>query len=134
MQQVLFYIPFTTGLGTPEGVPVYGFGAMLFLTFVLAALVWGPRRVVKVGLPKDKLQDLAIVLFLTGIIGARIVYMIQYSDQFPDKSLLGLAKAFVQIWNGGIVFYGSVFGGLAGFLLVRQFVLRRLGVSMWERA
>lgn len=134
MQQVLFYIPFTAGLGTPEGVPVYGFGAMLFLTFVLAAMVWGPRRVVKVGLPKDKLQDLAIVLFLTGIVGARVVYMIQYSNQFPDKSVLGLLKAFVQIWNGGIVFYGSVFGGLAGFLLFRHFVLRKLGVSMWKLA
>ena len=135
MQQVLFHIPFTEALSPPDGVPVYGFGAMLFLTFVLAAMVWGPRRVVKVGLPKDKLQDLAIVLFLAGIIGARIVYMIQYADQFPPVSDFGRwLAAFFQIWNGGIVFYGSVFGGLAGFLLFRHFVLRKLGVSMWKLA
>jgi prolipoprotein diacylglyceryltransferase len=134
MQQVLFHIPFTAGLVTPEGVPVYGFGAMLFLTFVVVAMLWGPLRVAKVGMPKDRLQDMAIVLFLTGIAGARIVYMIQYSDQFPDKSPWGLIKSFFQIWNGGIVFYGSVFGGIIGYLLFRRYVLRRFNVSDWKLA
>jgi phosphatidylglycerol---prolipoprotein diacylglyceryl transferase len=127
MQQVLLNIPITEG-----GLPIYGFGAMLFLTFLITAMIWGPRRVQQVGMPKDKLQDLAIVIFLTGIAGARIVYMIQYSDQFPDKSPIGLVKSFFQIWNGGIVFYGSVFGGLLGFYLFHRFVLRRLQVSIWK--
>lgn len=134
MQQVLFHLPFTAGWVPPDGLPVYGFGAMLFLTFVLTAMLWGPRRAEQVGLPRDKLQDFAIVIFLTGIAGARVVYMIQYADQFPDKSPVGLAKAFFQIWNGGIVFYGSVFGGLVGFLVFRRVVLRRLGVSGWKLA
>jgi prolipoprotein diacylglyceryltransferase len=132
MQQVLFHIPFTAGLfGNPAGIPVYGFGMMLFLTFVLAAMVWGPRRVAKVGLPRDRLQDLAILLFLFGIAGARIVYMIQYADQFRGQNLF---LAFFQIWNGGIVFYGSVFGGIVGYILFRRFVLRKFGVSDWKLA
>jgi prolipoprotein diacylglyceryltransferase len=132
MQQVLFHIPFTEGLfGNPDGIPLYGFGVMLFLTFVLAAMVWGPRRVVQVGLPKERLQDLAILLFLFGIAGARIVYMIQYSDQFAGQNLF---LAFFQIWNGGIVFYGSVFGGIVGYVLFRRFVLSKLGISDWKLA
>lgn len=133
MQQVLFYIPFTQNLfdHSPEGIPVYGFGAMLFLTFVVVAMVWGPHRVVKVGLPKDRLQDLAIVLFLSGIAGARVVYMIQYSDQFRGKNLIA---EFFKIWNGGIVFYGSVFGGLIGYLLFYHFVLKRFHISGWKLA
>jgi phosphatidylglycerol---prolipoprotein diacylglyceryl transferase len=134
MQQVLFHIPFTSGWVPPDGVPLYGFGAMLFLTFLLTAMVWGPRRVAKVGMPREKLQDMAIVLFLTGIAGARVVYMIQYSDQFPDKSFVGLAKAFVQIWNGGIVFYGSAIGGTLGYILFYQLVLKKFNVSTWQLA
>jgi prolipoprotein diacylglyceryltransferase len=137
MQQILFHIPLTSGLlsGLPEGIPIYGFGAMLFLTFVLTALVWGPRRVVKVGMPKEKLQDLAIVLFLTGIAGARLVYMIQYYDRdFPDKSAFGLFKSFFQIWNGGIVFYGSIFGGIAGYIVFYRLVLRKFSISTWKLA
>ncbi len=134
MQQVLFHIPFTSQLVPPDGLPLYGFGVMLFLTFVLTAMVWGPRRVVQVGLPKDKLQDMAILLFLTGIAGARVVYMVQYANQFPDKSAWGLVKAFFQIWNGGIVFYGSVFGGVIGYLIFRRVVLRRFAVSDWKLA
>jgi len=134
MHQVLFHIPFTSGWVPPDGVPLYGFGAMLFLTFLLTAMIWGPRRVVKVGMPKEKLQDMAIVLFLTGIAGARVVYMIQYSDQFPDKSIGGLAKSFVQIWNGGIVFYGSAIGGVLGFILFYRLVLRKFKINVWQLA
>lgn len=129
MQQVLFHLPFTASFFPPEGVPLYGFGAMLFLVFVITAMLWGPRRITAIGIPKEKIQDLAIVLFLTGIAGARLVYMWQYYDQFPDKTFWGLAKAFVQIWNGGIVFYGSVVGGLLGYLVFYRLVLRKFGIS-----
>ena len=129
MQQVLFHIPFTASLFPPDGVPLYGFGAMLFLVFVITAMLWGPKRITAIGMPKEKVQDLAIVLFLTGIAGARVVYMWQYSDDFPDKTAWGLAKSFVQIWNGGIVFYGSVIGGLLGYLVFYRVVLRKFGIS-----
>jgi len=131
MQQVLFHLPFTSGWVPPSGVPIYGFGALLFLTFIVTAMVWGPRRVVQVGLPKERLQDLAIAVFLTGIAGARVVYMIQYRDQFAGKELF---IEFFKIWNGGIVFYGSVFGGVIGYLAFYYLVLRRLKVSAWKLA
>ncbi len=131
MQQVLFHVPFTEQWFQPDGLPLYGFGAMLFLTFVLTAMVWGPRRVVQIGLPRDKLQDFAILIFLFGIAGARVVYMIQYADQFKGQNKLA---AFFQIWNGGIVFYGSVFGGLVGYAIFYHYVMRRFRVSGWKLA
>lgn len=131
MQQILFHVPFTAGFFPPDGVPLYGFGAMLFLCFVITAMVWGPRRAVQIGLPKERLQDMAILLFVTGIAGARVVYMVQYSEQFKGKNLF---FEFFKIWEGGIVFYGSVIGGVIGFLLFRHFVLKKLGVSVWKLA
>ena len=133
MQQVLFHLPFTAGLLSADGVPVYGFGAMLFLTFVVAAMIWGPSRAKKIGMPDGRLQDLSIILFVTGIAGARVVYMLQYRNQY-SADLVGLLKEFVQIWNGGIVVYGAVFGGLVGYAGFRWFVLRKFRISGWKLA
>jgi phosphatidylglycerol:prolipoprotein diacylglycerol transferase len=133
MHQVLFHVPLFTERFPPDGIPVYGFGAMLFITFV-ACTWWATRRGKGVGLGPERVQDMAIVLFISGIVGARVLYMIQYANQFPDKSLLGLAAAFFQIWKGGIIFYGSALGGAIGYGLFYWYVLRRLRISGWRLA
>lgn len=135
MQQVLFNIPFLKGwwIIPPEGIPVSGFGGMLFLTFV-ACVLWAMHRGRRVGMAPEKVQDMVIWLFLTGIIGARVLYMIQYSNQFPDKSLAAMAGSFFQIWKGGIIFYGSAIGGAVGYGLFYWYVLRKMNVSGWQLA
>jgi prolipoprotein diacylglyceryltransferase len=129
MLQVLFTIPNPVG---PGGLPVPGFGLMLLLCFVLTAFVWGPRRALRVGLPAEKATDMAMWLFLAGIAGARVLYMVQYRHQFAGLSPLELAREFVSIWNGGIVFYGSMAGGVVGYILFRRTVLKRFGVRDWQ--
>ena len=133
MHQVLFNIPILQSWFPPDGIPVYGFGAMLFVTFV-ACTFWLTRRGKAVGMPAEKVQDMAIWIFVVGIIGARTLYMIQYANQFPDKSIGGLAAAFFQIWKGGIIFYGSALGGVVGYLHYYHFVLRQLNVRTWQLA
>jgi len=127
MQQVLFHLPFTD-------LPLYGFGAMLFLCFVLTAMLWGPLRTARVGLSRERLQDMAIIVFLTGIAGARLVYMWQYYKDFPDKSPVGLLWAFVEIWNGGIVFYGGMIGATIGYVVFYRLVLRKHHINTWKLA
>ena len=131
MHQILFHIPFTQGFMPPDGMPLYGFGAMLFLCFVLTAMWWGPKRVRQIGMAGERMQDLAIVLFVSGIVGARLVYIMQYSEQFKDKNLF---VEFFKIWEGGIVFYGSAIGGVIGFLVFRHLVLKKLGINIWKLA
>ena len=126
MQQILFHVPVID-------FPLSGFGAMMFLTFVLTTMVWGARRCPQVGLSKDRVQDLALVLFLSGFAGARLVYMIQYRKDFPDDPV-ALALAYFRIDKGGIVLYGGLIGGFLGYLAFRQLVLRRLGVNGWKLA
>lgn len=125
MQQVLFHLPLVD-------LPLYGFGAMLFLCFVLTAMVWGPLRSRAVGVSRERLQDMAIVIFLAGIAGARVLYMWQYYRDFPDKSPVGLAKAFFEIWNGGIVIYGGMAGAALGYTVFYYTVLKKHGVSTWK--
>ncbi|HSQ58569.1 MAG TPA: prolipoprotein diacylglyceryl transferase family protein, partial [Gemmata sp.] len=128
-------IPILKDYFPPDGIPIYGFGAMLFVTFA-AVLLWGSLRAKKIGMEPAKFQDFMIWVFISGLIGARTVYMIQYAKQFQDHSIEGLVGAFFKIWEGGIVFYGSALGGAIGYGLFYWFVMRRLAVhvSGWQLA
>jgi phosphatidylglycerol---prolipoprotein diacylglyceryl transferase len=124
MQQVVFHFP---GVGWP----LYGFGAMLLLAFFVV-MRWGRSRAPKVGLPYERYQDMCMLLLAAGIGGARVLYMWQYADKFPDKTIPGLVFAFFRIWDGGIVFYGSLFGGILAYLVFWIYVLRPLRVNTWH--
>jgi prolipoprotein diacylglyceryltransferase len=121
MFQVLFRIPFP---GVADGVPIYGFGMMLFVAFVVCTWV-ACRRAAREGIAAERVQDVVIWLFVGGIVGARIVYMVQYHRPWIE---------FFQIWQGGIVFYGSAVGGTLGYLLAYRYVLRKYHISTWKLA
>lgn len=133
MQQILFTIPILKDRFPPDGIPVPGFGTMLFVAFLVVAL-WGSRRARRIGMPPERFQDFVLWIFVGGLIGARILYMIQYSHHFLDRSLLGWLGAFLKIWEGGIVFYGSVVGGVLAYGLFYWLVLRHLRISNWQLA
>lgn len=117
MRQILFTIPIF------GGVPIFGYGAMLFLAFLgstnLAA--WRARRE---KLDPELLYDLALWVFIGGLVGARLFYVVQY---WGDR-IRSVGDIF-RIWEGGIVLYGSIMGGTAAFFLyrlLRPFPLRPL--------
>jgi prolipoprotein diacylglyceryltransferase len=135
MQQVLFTVPILKSWFPPDGIPLYGFGAMLFVTFVVVAW-WGTVRAKKIGMEAARFQDFCIWVFLSGLVGARVLYMVQYAREFPNNSLGDILASFFRIWEGGIVFYGSALGGAIGYGLFYWFVMRRLTVhvSGWQLA
>src|SRR5262245_57487956 len=123
MQQVLFHVPFTS-------IPIYGYGTMLFVAF-LACLWLGGRLARREGIAPVHVQDLAIWVFLSGIIGARLWFMFLASPQeFHWDSRIFFE--FFRVWDGGLVFYGSAVGGAIGYLLAHRFVLRKHGISPWK--
>jgi prolipoprotein diacylglyceryltransferase len=126
MRQVLFHIPIYIFPNLPDGLPIYGYGFMLFLAFVACIFLssWLAR---KEGIPKEMLQDLAIWIFVCGILGARIVYMIQYRDRVAFTDIY-------KIWDGGLVFYGSALGGVVGYFLAYYFVFHKQHISTWKIA
>jgi phosphatidylglycerol:prolipoprotein diacylglycerol transferase len=129
MYQVLLRIPLRPFDWLPSwwpdwSLPIYGFGMMLFLAFVICTWLAG-RRAEREGVSKQFLQDLAVPIFIGGLVGARVVYMIQYHEPW-DR--------FFMIWQGGLVFYGSVIGGFLGYAVAYIFVIRRHGISTWRVA
>jgi phosphatidylglycerol:prolipoprotein diacylglycerol transferase len=123
MQQVLFHV---------GPLPIFGYGMMLFAAFVACIYLAGwlcRQEVVDPG----TVADMALWIFLCGIVGARITFFIQY--QLWDGLSLGQALVqFVKIWEGGLVFYGSAVGGLVGYCLAYFFILRKRQVSSWKMA
>ena len=101
----------------PGGFKIFGYGFMLFLAY-LASINMTAWRARKGHLNPQYAFDLATWLFLGGIMGARAFFVIQYRDKF--HSVLDIFK----IWEGGIVFYGSLIGGalaLVVFWAVKRF-------------
>jgi phosphatidylglycerol:prolipoprotein diacylglycerol transferase len=128
MRQILLEIPLHSWFGIGWDIPIHGYGFMLFLAFIACtwlASVLARRQ----GIPPELIQDLAIYLFVFGIIGARLTFVFQYFDKFQDNLLQIFA-----IWDGGLVFYGSVIGGLVGFILAHRVLFQKHKVSFFNLA
>jgi phosphatidylglycerol:prolipoprotein diacylglycerol transferase len=70
--------------------------------------VWRARRE---GLETGVVYELAVWLFLGGVLGARALFVVTHAEAV--HSVLDLIRS----WRGGNVFYGCIMGGLAGSLL-----------------
>jgi phosphatidylglycerol:prolipoprotein diacylglycerol transferase len=120
MVQVLFWIP------SPWGdIPIPGFGLMLFLAFIFCTML-ASRRALKEGIRDETIQDLAVWIFLGGLLGARVTYLLSDKriatwSEFLDK--------LWRIWEGGIVLYGSIVGGLLSYFLAWFLIYRHKGLE-----
>ncbi|MFZ5831188.1 MAG: prolipoprotein diacylglyceryl transferase family protein [Planctomycetota bacterium] len=117
-------------IAEPRGLPIRGYGVMMLIAVVSATAlaVWRARRV---GVDPEIIFSLAFWMFVPGILGARLFYVVEYWEpQYrPILEHEGWPGALKQIFNvagGGLVVYGAFFGGVLGLLaFVRK---RRLPV------
>jgi phosphatidylglycerol:prolipoprotein diacylglycerol transferase len=107
VRQILFEIP-----GTP--IKVFGYGLMLFFAFI-GSMNIAARRAKREQIDPEIVYDMAFFVFVGGLIGARLFYVVQYWG----VKVRTFWEIF-EIWNGGIVLYGSILGGTAAFFLYRM--------------
>src|SRR5207253_937246 len=127
----------------PDGIPVHGFGMMLFLAFLACNFVAvrlgrgvtfvtvasGPDRgkdYLTTTYPpeernrraQDAIQDTAVILFVGGLLGARVTYLVDamIHDQSDIHSTWDFLVSLPMIWEGGIILYGSVIGGAGTYV------------------
>ena len=92
-----------------QGIPVRGYGTMLVAA--AAAGTWlSIIRGRKIGIDADTIVALGLEVFLAGIAGARIFFVLEYHEQFfsADKSLLQSILAIINIPAGGLVVFGAL--------------------------
>src|SRR5215207_2127954 len=128
MWQVILRLPIYTAV-TPDGVPIYGFGLMLFLAFILCTWL-ASKRAPKEGIHPDTVQDLAFWIVVSGLLGARTMSLL--TGERAVKSPAEFLYQLPRIWDGGIVLYGSVLGGLLGFFLAYFFIYRHRKLNVFR--
>lgn len=113
----------------PDGVPVFGYGFMMFLGFVVAVYS-ATRRAGLVGIHPDVIMDMGMWLLIPGIVGARSFFLIQYSERVFGKTTTLQEKLFaaVNLPDGGLVFYGGLIAGILGF--IAYCIRRKLSVLL----
>lgn len=95
----------------PVGLPVRGYGIMLMLGVSSGVLI-AYSNAKKVGITIDQMLSLAFWVIITGIVGARLFFVVQkWSELDGDTAFekLGVALKFTE---GGLVVYGAVIGGV----------------------
>lgn len=100
-----------------SGIPVFGYGFMMVVGFSTATLL-AVHHAKRIGMDPGIIGDLMIWLLIPGLIGARTFYALQYPERVfgggPERNPLW---SMIALWDGGLVFYGSVIGGAVGGLL-----------------
>jgi phosphatidylglycerol:prolipoprotein diacylglycerol transferase len=92
-----------------QGVPVRGYGVMLLAA--AAAGTWlSIVRGRAVGFDADTILALGMEIFLWGLVGARLFYVIEYREQFfrPGVSLVESLGSVLNLAAGGLVVFGSL--------------------------
>lgn len=94
------------------GIPIRSYGLMMVIGFVI-----GLRRAVRVSskykIEASWISDLALIVLLSGVVGARIVFI---ALNLKTESF----REFFAVWNGGLSFHGAlVFSVLAALVYTR---------------
>lgn len=110
-----------------QGVPVRGYGVMLLAA--AAAGTWlSIVRGRRMGFDADTILALGLEVFVAGLIGARLLYVVEYHRQFfpPGRSLVASLPEVLNLAAGGLV----VFGSLPTAALAAWWFARRRGLSL----
>ena len=110
-------------------VEIYTYGVFLALAFYLS-VQWAVKLGTQRGFNEEMILNLAVVSILSAIFGARVTYVYVYWDQFFTNSYWDVFK----VWQGGLVFYGGLIGGVIGGItywwLRRMSILAMLDVAV----
>ena len=103
---------------------VYGYGLFVALGFLFGTL-YTVRAASRDGISRDVSLDVIVWVFVAGLLGARVLYILTDLDYYLASPLLML-----KVWEGGLVFYG-------GFILaffVAMWFMRKNGLPVWKVA
>ncbi|HEV3136812.1 MAG TPA: prolipoprotein diacylglyceryl transferase family protein, partial [Pirellulales bacterium] len=102
----------------PDGLPIRCYGVM-FLAAFISAVALACYRARQVGLDPEIILSLGGWFLVSGIVGARLFYVVEYWDKFhrPTWTWWEALGAMINITQGGLVVYGSLLAGGAALVV-----------------
>ena len=89
---------------------------IIMVTGIILAFLYAYYRSKIEGVSFDDLLDYALITVVSGVVGARLYYVITSGEKYSFGEIFA-------IWNGGIAIYGAIIGGAAALL----------GVSLYKK-
>lgn len=103
--------------GVARDLPLHSFGILMGAGFI-AGIAFGMREARRWGIDSEAIFNLSFWVMLGGIAGSRILYVIvDILQQGSDSAYLSNPLSIIQIWEGGLVWYGGFFGAFVCFLI-----------------
>ncbi len=99
MMPVVFKIP-GIGLELP------GYGVALMIGFLLS-IMWAARRAERSGANPDVILNCGFIALFGGVIGARVMYVVHYWEQFAGGTALQVFIQLIDVRKGGLEVYGG---------------------------
>lgn len=90
---------------------------IIITTGILLAVLYCAYRSAELGISKDNLLDMALWTVISGVLGARLYYVLMTLDVYEYKSLYDV----IAIWDGGLAIYGGIIAGAAAIILFSHF-------------
>lgn len=138
---ILFLLPNVEVLGinpddplgpmVTRGLAIRGYGLCMLLA-ILSGMGIVIYRCRKIGFPVDPIFTLAFWMVIAGVVGARLFFVIQKRDLFFGEGvpLSSSLKAMLNMTEGGLVVYGSLFGAS----IVAFIFFYRTKLPVWKTA
>lgn len=99
-----------------DGVPIRGYGVMLLLA-ASTGLAMAVHRAKMQGIDPEKIYSITFWMFVFGIAGARLFFVIEYWDvAFVGETFLDRLTKALFFTEGGLVVYGSLIGAAGVFV------------------
>ena len=89
----------------------------IFAALGILAGYWITRRYAPyAGVTPENVDTIAVWSILAGLIGARLIFVIDNWEQFADRP-----GRIVQVWSGGMAIWGGIIGGVIGGVIAAFF-------------
>jgi phosphatidylglycerol:prolipoprotein diacylglycerol transferase len=106
-------------------ISIFSWGFMLAIAMLVA--IWGVGRLFdREGYDREIVLDMVIVMIISGLIGARVLYI----TTFEWQTFLAHPLMFFDYRSGGLIWYGGFIGGFLGFVIY----IWKKGLSFWQMA
>ncbi len=103
-------------------ITIYSYGVSVACAFIITSYLI-IRDCAKYGIPKDKMWNLLLWIFISGIIGARLLHVILNFSYYKIKPL-----EIVMLHRGGLAIHGAI---VAAILMSTIFLLKD-NLSLWK--